>query len=397
MTVADWASSVERAWDKEPVVLPAPSPLDPHEVFPLLVDRADPFRAGTRIDSRSPVRFRTTRGRLAAPGGLLPTAEDTDLDSYANRLHKAGAAPGWLLTVDNPFEHSFAAWSRLRDRMSELWRRIGWPSVPVAVELAMGHAYERPPVPEPDHAVFTWVLRGRLHAWTDGSDTAAGGDELHAGAGDFIYWPAGRRVAETYADRCALLRVLVPSDPRAAFTVVRDAVRNAVRPGESAHPLPYLPFPCGSASGRSGSVATPTAAPILEIADAVGRALTAPEFARSLRHGWAARRSAAGLEPVPAPGPVSDLDYGQRFRVTAEIVTMPDGPADAVWAVNGHLLPVGGAAAARVLAALPPGGETEASEVCRSTGAGARHDGVLRLLRSLHRLRGIEVLEGSRA
>lgn len=406
-----WARSVARAWGTTPVVLPADAPIDLDRAFATLVARAEPFRAGTRVESRSPVRFRTGRGRLAAPGGLLPTTEDTGLHGYADRLAREQPGTGWLLTAGNPFQADFTAWALLRDRLGELWREVGWPSVPVTVELAAGDGHHQAAAPAAGHAVLTWVLHGRLH--TTAGTTGASGQEVRAGAGDFAYRPAGQPVTETWADRCAVLRVTVPTDPRAAFTVVRDTLRDAIGPAESAHPLPYLPCPPApvrddpatgpeaagpdAAAPAAGPAALPPAAPLREIADTVRGALTAPEFTRLLRHAWAARRSAAGLEPAPPPGPPSTLDYGQRLRVAAEIVTMPDGPRGTVWAVNGHLLPVGGAAAARILAALPPGGETEAGEVCRRAGAGTRNDGVLRLLRALHRLRGIEVLEDSRA
>lgn len=395
----DW-ERLASYWGSEPVQLPPKvrgrPPVDPRRCFEAVRTASTLFRAGTRAGSLPDVCFYTTDGQLRAPAARLPGPDDQDLPGYLDRIEHGFNGRDWLLTVECPLLVDFTLWFEVRDLLRELWQRVGWPVLPVKVELAVGHGYPRTRnvVLPPTEAGLLWVLAGTMQArlWRDDADgsepdIAAPALELDGEAGDLLYWPADFRVSEVLGDGCMTLRLEVTGAHRKAMAIVKNALADmAQRAPEYAEAIPpHLPYP--APAGADGSVAI--AGPNPDHDTLMRRLTRAPELGRTLRCEWAARRSAAGLEPAPPPLPHSTLDYDDRIRAIAEIVRMPDGPGRVIWAVNGHILPVNGDAGDRIRTALTTGAEFGVSELCRTVGAGNRHDGVLKLLRSLHRLRAV--------
>lgn len=399
----DW-DRLAASWGREPATLPAAGPgrpvLDPRASFAAIRAISAPFRAGTRAGAVPDVRFYTTAGRLRAPGNRLPGPDDGDVHDYLDRMPGAAGGTGWLLAAEHPLPADFQLWASVRDLVRDLWQRVGWPALPVSAELAIGHGYPRTAglAGPAESAGLVWVLAGRLtvRLWASTAGTVAGTDrpdcELSGVAGELLYWPAGRRVVELFTDRCMVLKLAVNGSPRAAMATVKNLLVEQVQrdPQYADREVPFLPY--HPVRAGDGSVVPPEH--LRAIGHRVQRFTGGPELARCLRRGWAARRSAAGLEPVPAPLAESCLEPGDRIRVTAEIVRLPEADRPAVWAVNGHLLPVGGAAGDRLWTALAAGfvagTETSVPALRRAAGAGERDEQVLSLLRKLHRLRAIE-------
>ncbi|WP_326693649.1 hypothetical protein [Streptomyces sp. NBC_01766] len=389
----DWVNFAAYHWGKGPVVLPGGRSVDPQRVHEVITAASAPFHAGTRVRAMPDVRFLTTRGRLPAPGSLLPTPADGDTESYLARLRTELPAEGALLTVRHPLLIDFGLWSRVRELLAGLWQQVGWPAVPVAAELTVGERYVRTSgAPGPAGAAhLTWVLTGAMtvRVWQDPDREWS---EFAVRAGELMYLPDGYRFADQYGDGVTTLRITVPARQTAALATVQDLLaERAQRQPEFAAGPAFLPFPAPTAP--DGSVRS--AEPLPATARLVGQLAHGPELERTLRNRWAARRSAAGLEPVPPPRAARDLGPGQRFRVTAEIFRMADGPGSAVWAINGHLLPVAGAAGERIPAALPPGRETTVDDLARVLEVPPDSEGLRALTRALYRTRAIEPLEGA--
>ncbi|MFF7245832.1 hypothetical protein ACFZBU_18220 [Embleya sp. NPDC008237] len=378
-----WEKRCAHAWGREPVhATGVTPPVDAAEAFGTAVRMSGPFRAGARPRSVSAVRFFTVDGRLAAPGALLPTEDDLDRDRYADRLDRELGGKGRLLTIRHPFVLNFARWARTRDALAGLWRRAGWPALPLTAELSFGHGCSAS-APAPGTDVLTWVLGGTFGPG--------------ARAGDLLYRPAASApddAGEVYRDRAAVLRILVPTDPTTALPAVRTVLLDLVRRDPLAdRAMPYLPYP--PPENPDGS--TPVSGEFAEVADVLRRVIDGPdaELERAVRRRWAARRSAAGLEPVPEPRPATDLGPGadSRVRLGAQVLRVPEGANREVWAVNGLLLPVRGTLAARVLAELDPERAIPVRDLLARVGAAghpAREDGVLALLRALYRTRALE-------
>lgn len=406
----DWQWLTGR-WGREPTRLAATTPVrpavDPQRGFAAVRTASARFRPGTQAWAVPDVRFLTTAGRLRAPATLLPGAEDVDVHHYLDRVCARLGERGWLLVVAHPLPTDFPLWAAVRDLVSGLWRRVGWPAVPVTAELAVGHRYLRTDglALPPETAGLIWVLAGsvtvrlrREAAATGEPGTASAERELTGAAGDLLYWPADFRVAERFTDRCMTLKLSVAGSYRQALATVKNLLVDEAEeaPGYGDERVPYLPYPPPVAA--DGSV--PAVEPIRATGSLVHRLTSRPHLVRGLSRRWAARRSAAGLEPVPPPRTESTLDHDERIRVTAEIVRLPEGIDRAVWAVNGHLLSVAGAAADRIRAALSLGAETGVQELCQAAGAGAEGEGdekVHALLRKLHRLRAIEPVSSGRS
>ncbi|WP_163567225.1 hypothetical protein [Fodinicola feengrottensis] len=316
---------VAQQWGRAPAVLPDPAPVDLAAGYRAMVAASAPFRAGTRYQALPDVRFRADDGVIRAPGGLLPGEHDRTLDGYFDRL-ETDLGQGCLLTVEQPLMTDFALWSVVRDWLARLWREVGWPSLPVVSELAVGDRItDRGGLAgEPTHDVLTWVLHGTLRvALQDG--TAGPQPTLTVPAGQLAYWPGTHSYADTYADRCMLLRLRVPTDPRLAFGAVKDLLAETMQAQRDGDEVPYLPI-------SAGTVAEPIAA----IAQQLGEQVQAPELTRALRVQLGKRRSAAGLEPVPAPRWPVELTASDWIRRTAEVLPVPDPPDRTVWAVNGY-------------------------------------------------------------
>lgn len=399
----DWAEFAERYWERQPVRLPAKPPADLRSLYGTTVEACAPFRAGTRFRMKPNVTFLLGDGWLRAPGGRLPHAGDRTVDDYHDRVDREAAGHGYLLTVEQPLLLDFALWSAVRETIAGLWREVGWPNLPLVAEVLIGDSFTQHAgvVTAPEHAVMTWVLRGtmRVRLWDDSAGPApaavadpdqelAGVRSLEASAGELLYWPAAYRHADTYTGRCVALRLRVPLDRRLPVTAVRDLLADLVHARhDHDETVPYFPFGPASAIDDPGGVLTH----LTSLGDELRDVVESEELRRTLCVRWAALRSAAGLEPIPAPREAVTLTLESRIRLASEIVRMPDRPGQEVWAVNGHFFALPSAAAARVFAQLRSSADTGVAELRRIVGV-QDPSSMLALVDKLYRLRAVEVV-----
>ncbi|MER5728314.1 hypothetical protein ABT084_08120 [Streptomyces sp. NPDC002138] len=421
MIATDWTEGLARAWGKEPAVLPAAAPTDEAHLHRTIVAACESFRAGTVFRTFPQVRFHTPLGWLGAPGRLLPDAADSSPAAYRARMRRepSGSGPdaGFLLSVRQPLHTDYPLWSAVRDTLAELWHRVGWPCLPVEAELTEGDDFTRVRglAVASEHAVLTWVLDGTLEAEVHEADggaersadggadgardgrTGRGADAdprvLRATAGELLYWPEGSRWREHHLDGCTTLRISVPRAQRLATGAVKNLLAEEVRDRlEYDGTVPCLPYP----PPTGGPAAPPES--MIAVGAAARAAAGGPELPAALRTRWAAWCSSAGLEPVPEPRADVALGPGQRFRVARAIVRTPDpdAPGRRIWAVNGHAFPIGGAAGERIAQQLAPGRVLTAGELCRAVGTDEHNGAVTALLRTLYRLRAIDLADGER-
>lgn len=399
----DWRK-LSDSWGRVPVRLPDHLPSARGSLaawcFDTIRTAAEPFRSGLRVRAVPNVRFFTNAGRRPGPGDLLPGPEDRDPRGYASRLRADGAGESWLLTVDDPLVLDAPLWRTMRDLLDGLWQRVGWPVLPVGVQLAVGHGYTRTEgaALPPETAGLMWVLAGgcEVRLWREPSangsspppDPAKPDLVLPGKPGDLLYWPADFRAVEVFDDRCMVLKLSVYGAARPALARVKNLMAVIVEesPDYVERQVPYLPYP--APAGADGIVAL--VEPLDKVGELMHRVVGGSDLPRRLCGQWAMIRSASGLDPVPLPLEVSELEHDDRIRVESTIFRQPDGAGRSVWAVNGRLLPVAGAAADRIRDELTVGTEIGVSELCRLVGAGDHHPAVLELLRKLHRLHAIQ-------
>ncbi|GLZ76459.1 hypothetical protein Afil01_12660 [Actinorhabdospora filicis] len=350
----NWSSFAEKHWEEGPALIAGSPPVDPARAFTLLATSAEPFRTGSRHRVLPAVRFHQGDGRSAAPGDMLP-APGEDLTGYAARV----AGPdGWLIEAEQPLFLDWPLWSAVRDLLDGLWREVGAPVAPVVAELTAGDAWSRAPGTGETHAMLTWVLAGRLR-------TRLGEETLEAGAGDLLYWPAGTVHADEYTEPTLTLRVHVPTDPRMATMHARETLIELMDAGYGDDRVPYVgdgPFP------------------LARTVDLVSGIVDSGELTRLLRLRWAARRSAAGLDPAPAPRP-PELPEDCRIRVTGEVLRVRAGNDGVVWAANGHAFTLRGSDAGRILRRL----------TARGTASTTDFPGAFALLQRLYQVRVIDM------
>jgi hypothetical protein len=308
--------------------------------------------------------------------------------------------------VRQPLLLDFTLWSAVRATISGLWREVGWPNLPVVAEVLIGDRFTQHvgSTEAPTHAALTWLLHGRMDVrlWderggpppaeiADPDRDLDGVRTMSANAGELLYWPGDQRHVDTYRGRCVALRLRIPVDRRLPFTALRDLLADLVhgRRGND-ETVPYFPFGPGSRVDEPGGVLPHLTA----LGDELREVVHGEQLRRMLRIRWAALRSAAGLEPIPEPRDGIPMNRETRLRRSGEIVRMPDGPSQEVWAVHGNVFTLPRAAGERVYAALREDGETSVAEVCRAIGVGDEDRSVLALLDKLYRLRGIDVVEG---
>ncbi|MFD3473337.1 hypothetical protein [Streptomyces sp. NPDC058695] len=386
---ARWKRFAEAHWGREPAAVPFATGLGPEQVYGAVAASCAP-----PAEDAAGVRFTTaSQGRLRDAGALLPGRDDPDPDAYRDRLARELAGSGWLLSVHQPLWRDFGLWARVRALVSGLWRAVGWPTLPVTAELALGEHCTGPdaPAPRPGSFALTWVLAGTMtvRLWPEHTGTEY---QLAAGTGDLVYWPAGCRHLDHYLDRCTTLRIVVPARRAAALTHVRGLLADRMQEDRVYAGAPgVLPFP--PPTDPDGEIGA--AEPVATAARLFAGLAAGPGTARELRVAWAARRSAAGLEPAPLPRPAVPLDPGLRVRASAELFRTPDGPGRAVWAANGHTLAVEGPGAERVRNRL----WSERAFTIRELGRGSRMpaEKLIPLLSDLHHIRAIELVDGDGA
>lgn len=358
----DWAS----VWSRGLTVLDAPAPVTLPRTFEVLVAACAPFRAGTRFRAVPDVRFHVDRGRLRAPGDLLPDTTDASMTGYAHRLDTRLGGEAYLLTVEQPFVLDFELWAGVRAAVEPLWHAVGWPSLPVVTELLVGDRYtdHTGPTDFASHAELTWVLHGRLRT---GARTV--------GPNELLYRPPGDQHTTEYGERCVVLRLRIATDAALVGPALRGVLADLVQ----------------RERGPDVTYVDPSGDPRAELADltsTVRRIAESPDLVRTLRRRSLVRRSAAGLEPAPPPRFPMAIERGQSIRVTGEIVRMPDGPGRELWAVHGHAFPLGGEAGERLFQLLRPGAECTIDDLCAASGAPP--DEVGALVRILYRLHAVE-------
>ncbi|MFD3561318.1 hypothetical protein ACFWVU_16795 [Streptomyces sp. NPDC058686] len=386
---ARWKRFAEAHWGREPAAVPFAPGLVPEQVYGVVA-----ASCALPAEDATGVRFATaTQGRLHAPGALLPGHHDPGPDAYRDRLNRQLIDSGWLLSVRQPLWRDFGVWARVRELVCGLWRAVGWPTLPVTAELALGEHCTGPdaPAPRPGSVTLTWVLSGAMtvRLWPEHTGTEY---QLAAGTGDLLYWPAGCRHLDHYLDGCTTLRIVVPARRAAVLTHVRGLLADRMQEDPAYAGAPgVLPFP--PPAGPDGEIGA--AEPVAGAARLFAGLAACPETARELSVAWAARRSAAGLEPAPPPRPAVPLDPGLRIRTSAELFRIPDGPGRSVWAANGHTLAVEGTAPDRVRDRLRPGRALEITELSRCSGMPM--ETLIPLLSDLHRIRAIELTNGDGA
>ncbi|WP_425838879.1 hypothetical protein [Streptomyces fractus] len=376
----------ETYWAREPVVVTdAPAlGLDPADAHALL-------RAAAEHPDSAPLRLTTADGLLCEPGALLPGRADRNLAGYVARLASAPGlgGDGWLLTATDPLRPDFSAWSRVRDALAALWRYAGWPAVPVTAELAVGdrhHAVTE--AGDPGSASLTWVVDGELTVRVRPEHTGTE-YELRAGAGDLVHWPAGSRHLDHRTGPCTTLRVGVPARAASALPLVTEAVRGlARRRGAHADTPAALPHPLPARA--DGRLTLP--AQLTDSARLFTDTLADPDVERALLARWAGLRSAAGLDPAPAPRPAAPLASRHRLLLVSEIIRVATGPDDALWAANGLVWPVRGRAADRVLTRLrTTHQDTTVADLARASGLSDRSPHLHGVLRELCRSRAVAI------
>ncbi|MFJ9174156.1 hypothetical protein [Streptomyces sp. NPDC102360] len=374
----------ETHWAREPVVVSdAPvlgiDPADAHALF--LMAAAHP----------ESLHLATTDGFLSEPGPLLPGRTDRDLDGYVARLASAPllGGDGWLLTAADPLHRDFSAWSRVRDALAGLWRYVGWPVVPVAAELAVGdrhHAVAE--AGDPGAASLTWVIDGQLTVRVRPEHTGTE-YELHAAAGDLVHWPAGSRHLDHRTGPCTTLRVSVPARTASALPLVTEAVRTLLR-RHGPHPDTPVTLPHPLPARADGRLTLPTQ--LAYSARPLADTLADPGVERALLARWAGLRSAAGLDPAPAPRPAVPLTSRHRLLCVSEIIRVATGADDALWAANGQVWPVRGRAADRVLSRLrTTHQDTTVADLARSSGLSDDSPHLHGVLRELCRSRAVAI------
>ncbi|MET8472113.1 hypothetical protein ABZY90_04560 [Streptomyces sp. NPDC006422] len=374
----------ETHWAREPVVVTDAPPLglnpaDAHALLLAAADRPAPV----------PLRLSTSDGEIVEPGPLLPRRTDRSLSAYVDRLASAPLldGDGWLLTATDPLSRDFAAWSRVRDALSALWTYVGWPAVPVTAELTVGdrhHALAE--AGDPGAACLAWVVDGELTVRVRPEHTGTE-YELRARAGDLLHWPAGSRHLDHRAGPCVLLRLSVPGRAGAAVSLVTSAAASLVR---SRTPDTSLPHPLPARTDGRLRPPSQLAAPTRLFTEA----LRDPALERALLERWAALRSTAGLTPAPAPRPAVPLTARHRLLRASEIIRVAAGPhGDELWAANGHVWPVRGRAADRLLGLLRTAHEPRTvADLARAAKLPARSPLLRSLLRELCRSRAVAVL-----
>ncbi|WP_130796323.1 hypothetical protein [Streptomyces otsuchiensis] len=385
-----WAPVV-RAWDRTPArLMGGAASLGVEGVFAAAVSGARRSASAQIGPAAARADFHAADGMVEEPGTLLPGGGDRGPLGYAERVDGVlGTGTEWRCEVRHALGLDVGAWRAVRRALRGLWESVGWPALPLTTEIVLANGTVRCHRALPSgEAVLLWVVRGTVTVeFTDPAETAAPGPGTPpqtGSAGDLLYRPAGLRNAERYGPATLALRLSLPAQYRAALAAVKNQLGDLAAATTDT---------TGTADTAGTTDTTPGPTAIGELTKAL---VHGDAVERTLRARWAARRSAAGLEPAPAPAPASGLTAGTPVRLSGEIVHLGDGPGRTLWAVNGHLLPLSGRVPAllhqRLTSASAP---VTARELNETLGAPPGSAGVLPLLRALDRLRALTVAPGA--
>lgn len=386
----DW-SGLRAHWGRRACRLPGAAPaLDPFRAYALVRRAAQPFRAGTRFLALPDVRFYVDGGWMRAPGDLLPGAEDADPAGYAQRVRARLDGRRFQLRVTQPLFLDYELWAQARAALAGLFAQVGQPSLALTATLWLGDAdaATRGPQVEPAAASLRLPLLGGCLARcrrTRPRAAGAAGRTLCADAGEALYWPAGHWVEEADRGTTLGLAVSIPVGGEEAAVAVKDLLADLVDAELGAQAeVAMLDYP-PRARGRDAI------APLRAVAAQMRSAVAGGALERALRASWAARASAAGLEPPPPPRADDALRPDDRVRLDrrSPLLRLAEG-AQEWWAVNGHVfsVPVHPRAQALWRALHEPAAATVA-QLC--AGPRRRIDpGALALLQRLHDLRALQ-------
>lgn len=361
--------------------------------FALIVQAAEPFRAGTRFMALPDVRFYVDGGWMRAPGELLPGPADRDPAGYVRRVREHLDGARFQLRVGQPLFLDYRLWSRTRDGLAGLFAAIGCPALPVEASLWLGDA-----LPgtlgarlDPRHVCLRLPLLGacEVNLWR-GRPRAQGAprQRLRAEPGELLCWP-GRQWYEDADDGATLgLALAIPSLAADAMIAAKNLLAEHadawLGEDERVAMLDYPP----RARGGHGIAAL---APLARVGAAATRAVAGGELEASLRVAWAARASALALEPVPAPRDAAPLAGDDRVRLDPRnrVLRLRDGDAW-LWAINGHAFGMPDhPRAQRLLADLGDGAAHRVATLCRAERRDRIDPGVLELLQRLYALRAV--------
>jgi hypothetical protein len=371
-----WAGLVDH-WDRAPARLRTRgrhAPISPDDAYRAAALASRPFRHGSRLRAVPDVRFYIGSEQVRAPGDLLPGPDDSSLAAYLRRASRAVSPHGFQLVIEQPLAIDDAIWRQARDLVRDLFDRVGYPTLPLQVELILGHFACSPRgVSKPlDRAALTIPLVGdwRSRLWRSlppGSPSEHLPDdlgrptcELAAAAGDVLYWPSAYWHVDAPPGAAMALRLWIPAPGCRTSAPVRDAVTALMTDALVAGDVPYLAFP-----PARNAIAAP---PMLRAARALTAVVRGPALMRALRIEWARRVSACGLQPVPDPDRRELADSDRvRFDPRQPIIQMPGPDGEVIWAVNGHAFAVrehGHRALTRLMTLLAR--EASVEEICGS-------------------------------
>lgn len=392
----DWSPLLPH-WNRRALCLPYGEALLPADhAFALIVQAAEPFRAGTRFMALPDVRFYIDGGWMRAPGELLPGRTDRDAIGYVHRVRERLGGARFQLRVGQPLFLDYPLWSRTRDALAGLFASIGCPALPVEASLWLGDAQADTLGArlDPRHVCLRLPLLGACEIDLWRGRPRAGGEprqRLRATPGELLCWP-GRHWYQEADDGATLgLALAIPGHAADAMIAAKNLLAERadewLGQDERVAMLDYPP----RARGRNGIAAL---APLIRVGEAATRAVASGELQASLRAAWAARASALALEPVPAPRDAAALSGDDRVRLEPRnrLLRMRDGDGW-WWAVNGHVFGMPDhPRAQRLLDDLRDGGVQRVAVLCRAGRRDRIDPGVLALLQRLYALRAV-VLE----
>lgn len=374
-----WIHTLAKHWGREPVHVPnafGGSPLPTGDVFSTVIDVCAPFRAGTRMRALPDVAVWTPMGRTRALHDLLPDSGD-DPRMYAKKMRAELDAAGFLVRIAEGFMGNYRLWSQMRDLVRSLWKRVGYPVVPVKTFIRLGSNFEvHLPADEVAQAGITLVLSGGADITISGGGKTV---DMTVGPGDVVYHPAGFARTESFHDDYMAVQVQVIEDSRQLSASVFNRGALAVDNALDVDKVPYLQL--DSYHGR-----IPAAGPFKTTAETMRDNLDPESEARISAILWTQQTSAACLDPAPDPRQPIEFEPDTRVRLSSLVVRNPQADGSEMWAANGHAFSVQGEAAAEWLQEFKQCTDVTVEELCGGS------QGLEALLQRLYVIRAVEMV-----